>query len=55
MDQFGWFSERGGQLFKFASERGGYPERGGGGFPQKRGVSNAGGNYVQKYGINSRI
>ena len=30
MHQFGWLSERGGQLFKFASERGGYPERGGG-------------------------
>ena len=33
----------GGSLFKFASERGGYPERRG--VPQKRGGSNPGGNY----------
>ena len=40
MHQFGWISEREGELFKFASERGGYPEsrgegslrKGGGGF-----------------------
>ena len=51
MHQFGWLSERregggggeGGELFKFASERGGYPERGE--FPQKRGGSNPKGNY----------
>ena len=35
---------RKGGNFKFASERGGYPEKGGGGFPQKRGGSNPGGN-----------
>ena len=35
-----------GQLFKFAQERGEYPERGGG-FPQKRGrETNPAGNYV---------
>ena len=38
--QFGWISERGGKLFKFASERRGYPERGGS--PQKRGGSQGG-------------
>ena len=26
MHQFGWLSERGGKLFKFASERGGFPQ-----------------------------
>ena len=30
MHQFGWLSERGGQLFKFASERGGVPTNEGG-------------------------
>ena len=30
MHQFGWLSERGGQLFKFASERGGFPQKRGG-------------------------
>ena len=27
MHQFGWLSERGGNFLKFASERGGYPEK----------------------------
>ena len=31
MHQFGWRSERGGQLFKFASERWGFQKVGGGG------------------------
>ena len=48
MHQFGWISERGGYLFKFTSERGGYQERGGG-FPEKMGGSNPGGNYDTSY------
>ena len=39
MQQSGWISERGGGLFKFASERGGTQKKvGGGGVPQKKGV-----------------
>ena len=50
MHQFGWLSERGGQLFEFASERGEYPESRGGGSLRKEGEgggggSNPGGNY----------
>ena len=43
MHQFGWLSERGGQLFKFASERGGYTQRKG--VPLEKEGSNPGGNY----------
>ena len=47
MHQFGWISEREGELFKFASERGGYPESRGEGSLRKRGGggSNPSGNY----------
>ena len=43
MHQFGYISERGGNLF--GSEREEYPERGGGDSLRKGGGSNPGGNY----------
>ena len=48
MQQSGWISERGGGLFKFASERGGTQKKVGGGGPSKKGSggSNPGGNHV---------
>ena len=43
MRRFGWLSERGEQLFKFASERGRYQK--GRGVPLEKEGSNPGGNY----------
>ena len=46
MHQFRWLSERGGYFLKFASESGGYPERGDS--LRKGGGSNPGGNYDEE-------
>ena len=45
MHQFGWISERTGQLLQFASEREGLPQKKGGG----GGVSNLGEIYGKSY------
>ena len=49
MHPFGWLSEKGGVNFFNLLQKDGGTQKGGGGFPQKRGGSNPGGNYDRKF------
>ena len=46
MHQFGWFSVRGGNILNLLQKEEGTKKGEGGGFPQKGGGSNPGGNYA---------